>query len=80
MPPKIGEKHTEFVLKAFSTGCANFKGDSLVLPLHKYGYIIPCSFIHRLVPNLHKGVQLIGFAQKVQDFCQYTDYDHSDLP
>lgn len=29
--------------------------------MNKNGLIVPCNFIHKIVPNLINGIQLIGF-------------------
>ncbi|MDR3549296.1 MAG: PAS domain-containing protein [Candidatus Pacebacteria bacterium] len=70
MPPSIGHKHTEIVLKYFSTARRIKASDVMVLPLHKQGYILVCSLIHRVLPNLQQGVQIIGFLRKISDFSE----------
>ena len=71
MPPMIGERHSDMVLKYLCSGKLDKTGDKMVLALHRFGYIIPCTYIHRVVPNLHRGLQLIGFVYKIHDFSEY---------
>ncbi len=71
MPPLIALKHAQIMLNFFESGHYTVAADKLVLPLHKLGYIVPCSFLHRVVPNLNRGLQLIGFISKVTDFSEY---------
>ncbi len=71
MPPMIGEKHSEIVMKYICSGKMERRGDRLVLALHKLGYMLPCSYIHRVVPSLREGLQLIGFLYKITDFSEY---------
>eukprot|EP01022_Parablepharisma_sp_SALTPOND_P008802 TRINITY_DN1369_c0_g1_i1.p1 TRINITY_DN1369_c0_g1~~TRINITY_DN1369_c0_g1_i1.p1 ORF type:complete len:1592 (-),score=178.13 TRINITY_DN1369_c0_g1_i1:522-5297(-) len=71
MPPIIGEKHSEMVLKYLCSGKLDRSGEKMNLALHKLGYIVPCSYLHRVVPNLRRGLQLIGFMYKIHDFSEY---------
>lgn len=80
MPPCIGEKHSEMIINSFSSGKAMQTNDNMVLPLHKSGYIIPSCLIHRIVPNLQNGLQLIGFLFKIQDFSKYCSILERGIP
>jgi hypothetical protein len=71
MPPIIAEKHTQFTLNYFKAEKQRKLDNILIFPMHKLGYAIPCSFLLRIVPNLKRGVQLIGFLVKVTDFSDY---------
>ena len=71
MPPMIGEKHSDIVLKYLNAGKQERMNDKMMLPLHKRGYIVPCSYIHRVVPNLSRGLQFIGFLNKITDFSEH---------
>ena len=71
MPPIIAEKHAQFIIDNFEAEKQKVMNNVLIFPLHKFGYIIPCSFLLRIVPNLKRGVQLIGFLVKVTDFSEY---------
>jgi hypothetical protein len=76
MPPMIGAKHGQIILNFFSAGNYTKNNDKLVLPLHKLGYLVPCSFLHRVVPNLGRGLQLIGFLSKrtdLSDICPWIE-------
>lgn len=70
MPPMIAEKHSQIMVKFFCSGKYSPEKDRMVLPLHNQGYIIPCWFLHRIVPNLNRGLQLIGFLHKISDFSE----------
>lgn len=71
MPPAIAAKHSNFMLKFMCSGHFSPIKDKLVLPLHKLGYLLPCTYIHRVVPTLQKGLQLIGFIRIITDFSEY---------
>lgn len=71
MPPIIAEKHSDLILNSFCSGKTVSQNDRMILPLHKQGYMIPCSFLCRIVPNLQNGLQLIGFIYKIRDFSEY---------
>eukprot|EP00826_Nyctotherus_ovalis_P016414 TRINITY_DN14749_c0_g1_i2.p1 TRINITY_DN14749_c0_g1~~TRINITY_DN14749_c0_g1_i2.p1 ORF type:complete len:285 (-),score=86.01 TRINITY_DN14749_c0_g1_i2:171-1025(-) len=71
MPSIIGEKHNQLVQDYFQKQEAtkNVAGDmeKLVFAMHKEGYLVPCTLRHKLIPNLIKGIQLIGFIFKADD-------------
>jgi len=68
MPPAIGRKHTEIILKSFNCAVSQGKRAAfMVLPLHKHGYLVVCTIVHRVVPELSQEVQIIGFVKKIAD-------------
>ena len=38
----------------------------LVLPLDKDNFIVPCKLLVKVLPNLEKGIQLVGFLSKLK--------------
>lgn len=71
MPYIIAEKHSQFILNHFKAEKQRRMENMLIFPMHKHGYIIPCSFLLRIIPNLRRGLQLIGFLTKVTDLSEY---------
>jgi len=71
MPPVIGNKHSQLILNFYSGGKYSATNDKLVLPLHKLGYLVPCAYISRVIPNLSRGLQLIGFLSRISDFSEF---------
>ncbi|MDR3547095.1 MAG: PAS domain S-box protein [Candidatus Pacebacteria bacterium] len=72
MPSAIGQKHHELIKEYFhkrgsSKQSSNYDNEKIVFALHKLGHIVPCTLFHKLVPNLVKGIQLIGFIFLADD-------------
>ena len=85
MPPLIGEKHNTMILKSFCCNSLPSKKSGIIaLPLHKQGYFVMCSLIHRIVPQFNNGIQIIGFLRvktDVENLFPYMDrsYDPEEL-
>lgn len=71
MPPIIAEKHSQFITNYLKAEKQRKMDNVFIVPLHKLGYVVPCSFLLRVVPNLKRGLQLIGFLVKVTDISEY---------
>ena len=72
MPSIIGEKHHLLIQDYFQKQEASkhnsaYDAEKLVFGMHKEGYLVPCTLKHRLIPDLTKGIQLIGFIFKADD-------------
>ena len=71
MPGAIGQKHNELIKEYFhkrgSTKQSVHDNEKIVFALHKLGCLVPCTLFHKLVPNLVKGIQLIGFIFQADD-------------
>ncbi len=72
MPPIVGERHSEFVMNSLQCQQPNENSGRLALALHRQGYIVPCTYMHREMPSLRHGLQFIGFLRKIVDFSQYS--------
>eukprot|EP01022_Parablepharisma_sp_SALTPOND_P008015 TRINITY_DN135076_c2_g1_i1.p1 TRINITY_DN135076_c2_g1~~TRINITY_DN135076_c2_g1_i1.p1 ORF type:complete len:1694 (-),score=130.78 TRINITY_DN135076_c2_g1_i1:1451-6472(-) len=66
IPELIAVYHNRFIQGCFtnSLSTAFNSKERLVLPQHSAGYLVPCTLLTRLVPNLDKGIQFIGFLNK----------------
>jgi len=72
MPSAIGQKHHELIKEYFhkrgsSKNSQSHDVDKIVFALHKQGHLVPCTLFHKLVPNLVRGIQLIGFIFAAED-------------
>jgi hypothetical protein len=66
MPALLGQSHNRFI-QAYLCKTQTTLGDSLariVLAQHIRGFLVPCNLLVRLVPNLDRGIQFIGFVTK----------------
>ncbi len=79
MTPIIARKHANFMLRYMCSGRAPPDCDRLIFPLHKLGYIVPCTYIHRVVPSIQHGLELIGFIRHVTDFSEYCPLAESNM-
>jgi PAS domain S-box-containing protein len=68
MPDLLGFHHNKFVQSSFnkSVSTALTTKQSLVLAQHSLGCVIPCNLFTKLIPNLSKGIQFIGFINKAK--------------
>ena len=71
MPSVVGQRHNELIKKYFykrgSRNSSTYDNEKLVFAMHKEGHLIACTLRHKIVPNLVKGIQLIGFIFKAED-------------
>jgi len=68
MPEIIASYHNKFVQNCFTStygGLLTTK-ERLIFPQHCSGYIVPCNIFTRLIPNLEKGIQFIGFLNRAK--------------
>lgn len=67
MPSLIGDYHNKIIQHFFekSSSELSVSHERLVLAQNMKGYLVPCSLLVRLLPNLDKGIQFIGFLTKV---------------
>jgi len=75
MPELLGSHHNRFVQNSFnkSVSTALTTKQFLILVQHSLGWVIPCNLFTKLIPNLSKGIQFIGFlsiAKTVDSFRQ----------
>ena len=66
IPKVIGDLHDGFMRNYFETSDPKVIGhERLVFPLNKDGYIVPCSLMIKVLPNLDEGIRLVGFLKDV---------------
>lgn len=75
MPSAIGQKHNELIKEYFhkrgsAKQSSSHDNEKVVFALHKIGCIVACTLFHKLVPNLIKGIQLIGFIFLADDLTE----------
>ena len=73
MPSQLSDKHDDLIRKYFEKPASERIQDEkekIVYGMNKSGLIIPCSFIHKIVPTLDKGIQLIGFLLPAENISE----------
>ena len=64
MPAIIGNKHNEFIKNYFYKLQAKqtLNAENYILSMNHNGALIPSTLVTRQLPNLHKGIQFMGFV------------------
>ena len=66
IPKVMGDLHDGFMRNYFETSDPKVVGlERMVFPLDKDGYIVPCSLMIKVLPNLDEGIRLVGFLKDV---------------
>eukprot|EP00828_Plagiopyla_frontata_P032712 TRINITY_DN4257_c0_g1_i4.p1 TRINITY_DN4257_c0_g1~~TRINITY_DN4257_c0_g1_i4.p1 ORF type:complete len:613 (+),score=116.35 TRINITY_DN4257_c0_g1_i4:1233-3071(+) len=81
MPKIFAELHNELLINHLNQQNQKYFTEKLVFTLTKTGYILPCSLTTKILPNLNKGIQIIGFlreAQLTNDDAETGQYDEMD--
>jgi len=67
MPDILGNIHNELMRNYFETSVSEFIGkDKSVFAMNKSGYLVPCSLMIKVYPNLDEGIRVIGFLRKIE--------------
>lgn len=82
MPRYLAEVHDSIMKNYFET--SKFKNviglERFVLPINKGGYLVPCTLMIKILPNLDEGIQIVGFLKDVESGTSYlkSDFDSDD--
>lgn len=67
MPKIYSTHHDKWVRDYLEKGSRSSKSyERVIYPLHSSGYIVPCTSILRVLPDVSEGIQLVLFLQKVK--------------
>jgi len=67
MPKVIADLHDGFMRNYFETSEAKVIGiERIVFPVNKNGYIVPCTLMIKVLPNLDEGIRLVGFLKDIE--------------
>ncbi|EAR83936.2 PAS domain S-box protein (macronuclear) [Tetrahymena thermophila SB210] len=79
MPKVVGDMHDKFMRRFFDTSQSNLIGhERFIFCLHKKGYLIPCTIMIKVLPNLDSGIQIVGFLKEVESHSQKGQYEHDE--
>lgn len=75
--PKVySEIHDTFMKKYFETSEGKVFGqERFVFPVTKAGYIVPCTLMVKILPNLDEGIKVVGFLKDVDAGSTYIKSD-----
>jgi PAS domain S-box-containing protein len=66
MPRFLSEIHDGFMRNYFESSDAKVIAiERIVFPLDRNGYIVPCTLMAKILPNLSDGLKLVGFLQEI---------------
>ena len=67
MPDIIGDAHDGIMRKYFETTQGKVMGkERAVYPMTKSGYIVPCTLMIKVYPNLNEGIKVVGFLKRIE--------------
>ena len=65
MPKVYAEKHNQFMATYFETSVSRVLNlQRSVYPINKQGYVVACQLYIKILPNLEKGIQIVGFLNE----------------
>ena len=75
MPKIYAEKHDKFMANYFETSEAHVLNmQRSVYPINKQGYVVACQIYIKILPNLEKGIQIVGFLNEETQDAQKGDF------
>jgi len=73
IPKYLAEIHDGLMRSYFETSESKVLGlERLVFPLTKKGYVVPCTLMIKVLPDLTNGVRLVGFLNEVENENGFT--------
>lgn len=76
MPKVIADSHDSFMMNYFETSESKIIGaERLVFPMTKAGYLVPCTLMVKILPNLEEGIKIVGFLKDIETGTSYMKND-----
>lgn len=67
MPKFYSDSHDMYIRNYLETSESKIIGiERTVLALNKSGYLVACSLMIKILPNLDEGIQIIGFLKDIE--------------
>ncbi|CAD8137448.1 unnamed protein product [Paramecium pentaurelia] len=85
MPRILASVHDDFIRNFIQTSQSKVLGiERQVFALNKNGFLVPCSLMIRVLPNLKNGLQIVGFLKKSDNtdkffYLMFDELSHSIL-
>jgi len=68
MPKALGDEHDSIMKNYFETAKDKAIGvERIVFPVTKWGYIVPCSLMIKVLPSLSEGLKTVGFLTELEN-------------
>lgn len=66
MPRIYAEAHDGFLRKFLDTGeQRTLWKERIIFAQNKSGYLVPCSLMTKVIPNLAEGIRIVGFLKEL---------------
>ena len=79
MPPVISQYHNAFMMRYFETSKSEILcTEREVFPINKKGYLVPCTLMIKILPNLDEGIRIVGFLRELDGAGAYFKNIDSD--
>ena len=81
MPKVYADLHDGFMRNYLETSESRVIGmERVVFPQNKNGYLVPCTLMIKVLPNLNEGIQIVGFLKDIDSAASFmkTEYDANE--
>lgn len=82
--PKVyADIHDTLMRNYFETSESRIIGvERVVFPINKRGYLVPCTLMIKILPNLEEGVKIVGFLKEIEtevSSSKTVDFENEDI-
>ncbi|KAM3130308.1 hypothetical protein pb186bvf_017604 [Paramecium bursaria] len=72
MPKVYADQHDQFMKSYLETSDSKVIGqERMLLAQNKNSYLVPCTLMIKVLPNLDEGIQIVGFLKDIEQGSQY---------
>jgi len=83
MPKVYADIHDSLMRNYFETSQSKIIGiERIVFPVNKGGYLVPCTLMIKILPNLEEGIKIVGFLKEIETesavYSKTVDFENED--
>lgn len=72
MPKVYADQHDQFMKNYLETSDSKVIGqERILLAQNKNNYLVPCTLMIKVLPNLDEGIQIVGFLKDIEPGSSY---------
>ena len=76
MPKVYSDIHDRLMRRYFETSVTQIMGNErLIMPISKQGFIVPCTLMIKILPDLDEGIRIVGFLKDMEIDSSQTKND-----
>jgi PAS domain S-box-containing protein len=78
MPKIFADMHDGLLRSYFERSESKIVGaglERIVYPQNKNGYLLPCTLMIKVLPNLDEGIRIVGFFKEMEESSELKAYD-----